>query len=101
MSLLSRVYRAVLPVREPGMTYTEHAQLPLSFRLVDLKFFPSAAHLTELEGWLSKVGRTYGFDPAEVFVVRDRLTFERDHKDKILRAFAPGELKRRAQRVLS
>jgi len=96
--LLAGVYRAVAPLRDENDRYQDYLKRPLNFQLIDMKFFPGDADVVELEGWLSKVARTYRFDPAEVFVTRDRAQFERTYEGRLKRAYTPGQLARRAGR---
>lgn len=97
--VLAAVYRAISPSRTAGMDYTAYLALPLSFQLVDLRHFAADAPESDLLDWLDVVQKRYHFDPAEVFVIRDRLTFEDNNSDRLKRAYTPGMLRRRQRRL--
>lgn len=91
------VYYAVQPPRPDGMDYVEWLALPLSFRLVELRDYPADENMDNLIDWCTLVGEGYDFDPAEVFVIRDRRVFETNLAEKILRPYSLGALKRRTR----
>ena len=97
--VLAAVYRAIAPIQTAGMDYTAYLALPLSFQLVDLKYFGADATDEELIDWLDAVQARYYFDPAEVFVIRDRLEFENENTARLKRPYTPDMLRRRQRRL--
>jgi len=96
--LMAGIYRAIPPVREHGMDYSEYVSMPLSYRLVELRFFDGDAPASELEDWLTDVVEVNFFSHAELFSVRDRAEFERKYRPRMLRPYTPSDLRRRRMR---
>ncbi len=97
--VLAGVYRAIAPVRQAGEDFKDYLARPLMFRLVDLKFFPEDATQDTLFLWLDEVQTMYFFGPEEVFVIRNRVVWERVNADRLKSPYTPGLLARRARRL--
>lgn len=98
-SIEAAVYRAISPQRQEGETYTEYLGRPLTFRRVSLEFFDFDTTTAELEAWLDVVQQANTFDPAEVFVIRNRAAFEAKYAARLKRPYTPSMLLRRQRRI--